>query len=104
MQHIVVYITAGSMEEARMLGKELVSRRLAACANIYPMNSIYWWNDELVEDKEVVLILKTTSERFDELKETVQSLHSYDLPCIIYWEIGGEENYLQWISDETGKL
>ena len=87
-----------------MLGKELVSRRLAACANIHPINSIYRWNGEMVEDNEVVVILKTTSERFDELKETIVSLHSYDLPCIISWEIAGENKYLQWISDETGQL
>ncbi|WP_135606060.1 divalent-cation tolerance protein CutA [Methanococcoides sp. NM1] len=104
MQHIIVYITAGSMDEARMLGKELVSRRLAACANIHPINSIYMWNDKMVEDNEVALILKTTSERFDALKETVVLLHSYDLPCIISWEVTGEKKYLQWISDETGKL
>jgi periplasmic divalent cation tolerance protein len=100
----MVYITTGSMDEAHMIGKELVSDRLAACANIHPINSIYWWDDELVEDSEVVLIVKTTSEKFGELKEKVTSLHSYDLPCIISWKIGGEENYLQWISDETGKL
>lgn len=104
MHHIIVYITAGSMEEARMIGKELVSGRLAACANIYPMNSIYWWNNELVEDDEVSLLVKTTTEKFEDLKEKVSSLHSYDLPCIISWEISGEDNYLQWISDETGKF
>ncbi len=87
-----------------MLGKELVSRRLAACANIHPINSIYRWNGEMVEDNEVVVILKTTSEMFDELKETIVSLHSYDLPCIISWGITGENKYLQWISDETGQL
>ncbi len=92
------------MDEARMLGKELVSRRLAACANIYPINSIYRWNDEMVEDNEVALMLKTTSERFEEIKETVVSLHSYELPCIISWEINGENKYLHWISDEIRKL
>ncbi|WP_440953469.1 divalent-cation tolerance protein CutA [Methanococcoides sp. FTZ1] len=100
----MVYITTGSLDEARMIGKELVSCRLAACANIHPINSIYWWDNEVVEDNEVVLILKTTSEKFVELKEMVKSLHSYDLPCIISWGISGEENYLQWVSDETGKL
>lgn len=100
----MVYITTGSMEEAHMIGKEVVSGRFAACANIYPMNSIYWWNNELVEDYEVVLLVKTTTERFEDLIEKVSSLHSYDLPCIISWEIVGEKNYLQWISDETGKF
>ncbi|AKB85806.1 divalent-cation tolerance protein CutA [Methanococcoides methylutens] len=104
MYHIMVYITAGSMDEARTIGRELVSGRFAACANIHPMSSIYWWNDELVEDDEVVLIVKTTGDKFEELKEKVSSLHSYDLPCIISWKITGEKNYLQWISDETGKL
>ncbi|NPE30383.1 divalent-cation tolerance protein CutA [Methanococcoides sp. SA1] len=104
MQHIMVYITVGSMDEARMLGKELVSRNLAACANIHCIDSVYRWDGKVVEDKEVVLLLKTISERFDELKKTVRSLHSYDLPCIVCWNISGDEDYLQWVSDETRKL
>ncbi|ABE52224.1 divalent-cation tolerance protein CutA [Methanococcoides burtonii] len=103
MQHIMVYITVENMDEAQMLGKELVSSNLAACANIHRIDSVYRWGCKIVEDKEVVLILKTISEMFDELKETVRSLHSYDLPCIC-WNISGDEDYLQWVSDETRKL
>jgi periplasmic divalent cation tolerance protein len=104
MQHIIVYITAGSMDEARMLGKELVSRNLAACANFHRIDSVYRWGGKVVEAQEVAVVLKTISERFDELKETVRSLHSYELPCIVCWEISGEGEYLQWISNETRKL
>lgn len=104
MQHIIVYITAGSMDEARMLGKELVSRNLAACANFHRIDSVYRWGGKVVEDQEVAVVLKTISERFDELKEMVRSLHSYELPCIVCWDISGEREYLQWISNETRKL
>lgn len=100
----MVYITVGNMDEARILGHELVSKRLAACANMHRIDSIYRWNGEVVDDQEVALVLKTTADRFSEIKETVISLHSYDLPCIVQWNISGDADYLQWVSDEVGKL
>ena len=55
-----IYITAGSNEEAGTIAKELVSKRLAACANIFEnVRSLYWWEGKIQEDKEVVLIAKT---------------------------------------------
>ena len=64
----LVYITAGSMDEARRIGRRLVSTRLAACINILgPMQSIYAWEGSLEETAEVVLIAKTEAKRLDEL-------------------------------------
>lgn len=98
-----VYITAGSTEEARTIGGEIVKEKLAACANIIPsMNSIYMWKDNLENDTETVLILKTRSELLEELTEKVKQLHSYELPCVIAFPIvGGNPDYIKWIHDET---
>ena len=99
----LVYMTAGNMEEARKIGKEIVSQRLAACVNIIDnMNSFYWWEGELQDDKEVIIIAKTREELVPELTQKVKSLHSYDCPCVVSIPlIDGNPDFLKWIADET---
>lgn len=96
-----VYMTAGSRDEAKKIGKELVSSRLAACVNILDnMKSFYRWDGEIQEDTEFVMIAKTTEERIPELIEKVQSIHSYDCPCIVRLPVlGGHQPYLDWIAE-----
>ena len=98
-----IYITTANMDEARTIGKELVSTRLAACVNIIDnMNSMYWWEGQLQDDKEVVLIAKTKESLVSEVIEKVGSIHSYDCPCIISLPIlDGHRPFLDWIAGET---
>ena len=104
MSHKLVYMTAGSENEARAIGNKLVASKLAACVNIIDgMRSIYRWDGKLQEDREVVLIAKTRAERLDELIDTVKRIHSYDCPCIVSLPIdGGNPAFLDWIPSETG--
>ena len=103
MKTSFIYITVGSIEEAGAIAKELVSKRLAACANIIDsMNSIYWWDGKIQEDKEVVLIAKTKESLVPALIEKTKSLHSYDCPCIVSLPItDGNKPFLEWIVEET---
>jgi len=103
MKANLIYITAGSMEEARTIAKELVSNRLAACANIIDnMNSLYWWNGEVQDEREVILIAKTVESLVPELIDTVKSMHSYECPCIVSLPImDGNPDFLEWIAQET---
>ena len=98
-----IYMTVGSKEEARKIGKELVTSRLAACVNILDnMNSFYMWEGEIQDDNEVVMIAKTTENRVPELVEKVKSLHSYDCPCIVSIPVsGGNLAFLEWIAEEV---
>jgi periplasmic divalent cation tolerance protein len=93
-------MTAGSLEEARRIGRELVSAKLAACVNILPqMQSICVWEGRLQEEAEAVLIAKTTAARVAELIAKVKSLHSYEVPCVVSLSV--EEGYapfLEWIA------
>jgi periplasmic divalent cation tolerance protein len=93
----VVYITAGSMENASEIARELIARRLAACVNMFPVFSVYRWNEQVEEENEIAMIVKTDSSRLDEIIETVKSLHTYDLPAIEFWEVKGEQEYLNWV-------
>ena len=101
-----VYITASSVDEARSIAKELVSSRVAACANIIDnINSIYWWEGELQDDKEAILILKTRDSLVPELIEKVKGIHSYDCPCIVSLPIlEGNKPFLDWVYNETKQL
>ena len=103
MKANLIYITAGSLDEARTIGKELVSNRLAASANIIDnMNSLYWWDGEVQDDREVILIAKTVEALVPELIDKVKSMHSYECPCIVSLPIiDGNPAFLEWIAKET---
>lgn len=103
MKIVLVYITAGSEEEAKKIARSLVISKLAACVNIISgMNSIYFWKGELQDDRELVLIAKTTEDRLVELTKHVKAIHSYDCPCIVGIPIqGGSEDFLNWIKDQV---
>lgn len=98
-----IYMTAGSREEARKIGKALVISRLAACVNILDnMNSLYMWQGKVQDDSEIVLIAKTTEDRVPQLIEKVKSLHSYECPCIVSIPVsGGNQAFLDWIAEEV---
>ena len=98
-----IYITVGSVEEARTIGNKLVSDRLAACVNIIDnVSSMYWWKGEIQDDKEVILIAKTKESLVPELVEKVRSMHSYSCPCIVSLPIlDGNKAFLNWVVEET---
>jgi len=100
--HCIVYVTA-PIDEARGLAHAVVSRRLAACANVIPkMESIYWWNGELETGNESVVIFKTRRSLASALTDVVKAEHSYDCPCVIVVPIeGGNPDFLAWIDAET---
>jgi periplasmic divalent cation tolerance protein len=98
-----VYITVRDEAEALVIGRTLVESRLAACVNVLPqMKSIYWWEGEIEQSSEVVLIAKTKQDLVDELIDRVKQLHSYTCPSIVSWPIhSGHQAYLDWIEKET---
>ena len=98
----IVYITTSNEEEALKIGNQIVKERLAACSNIISnMKSIYWWEGNLENDEEAILILKTVEEKVDEIIAKVKDIHSYDNPCIIAIPvIKASNSYLNWLKDE----
>jgi periplasmic divalent cation tolerance protein len=98
---IVVMVTAGKPGEARKIAKQLVESKLAACVNItQPVRSVYRWQGKLVEDKEFVLLVKTSRELFPAVRAQIAKLHSYTTPEIICLPIiDGSTDYLNWLAD-----
>jgi periplasmic divalent cation tolerance protein len=103
MDTCLIYMTAGSMEEAKKIGKTLVVERLAACVNLIDkMHSVYWWEGKVQEDDEVIMIAKTRNSLLPTLTEKVKSIHSYTVPCIVSVPItDGNRDFLAWIEKET---
>jgi len=100
---LVVFITVPSKEEGECIGKTLVEENLAACVNIIPhVESIFHWEGEMCQEGEMILIVKSTRENLESLTQRVKELHSYQVPEIIALPIvGGSEDYLKWLEQET---
>jgi len=102
-QYCILFITVGNEEEANIIARTLVEDSLAACVGMIPQKSIYSWKGKIVEDTEVLLIIKTKTDLFSPLKDVVLKAHSYEVPEIIRVNIEeGHQPYLQWI-EETVK-
>ncbi len=94
---IVVYITCKNAKEAKKIGKAMVEKKLAACANYFPVNSVYEWEGKLQEDNEFVLLLKTVDENFGKVREEVKKMHSYEVPCILKINVEANNEYGEWV-------
>ena len=102
MEYCSVYVIAATEEEARRIGRTLVEEKLAACANILPISSIYRWQGKIEEAAEAAMFLKTRSALVDKVIERVKALHSYQVPCIVSLPIEkGNPDYLKWIGEST---
>jgi len=79
-----------------------VEERLAACANIFPINSIFRWKDNIEDAEEFGIIIKTKTIKVRDVEKRVKQLHSYEVPCIVSFKIGsGSEEYLKWIGESV---
>jgi periplasmic divalent cation tolerance protein len=79
---IAVVTTVASHAEAQALAHALVQRRLAACAQISQIDSVYRWQGEVQQEAECRIVFKTTRERYAQLEQAIRELHSYELPAI----------------------
>ena len=98
---IFIYITCKDKKEAKNIGLTLLKKRLVACCNVFPIESFYHWQNKIISDKEVVLIVKTLEKNFKKIEKTVKQLHNYKIPCILKIPIGGaNKDFLNWLEKE----
>jgi len=101
---VLVYTTWPSIVEAERAGREIVSKRLAACVNILPgMVSHYWWQGKIERAEEAVMLVKTRASLADQVGAAVKELHSYETPAIMVLPVESlDPAYHQWIVAESG--
>jgi periplasmic divalent cation tolerance protein len=92
------------MKEAKLIASHLLKDRLIACANMFPITSMFWWDGEVTEESEVSMFCKAKKESFEEIKLKVTELHSYEVPCVVAlpW-YDSNEDYRDWVKGETTK-
>ena len=103
-KHIVVMVTVPSEEIGVQISSALLEHNLAACVNIVaPIRSLYTWEDKICDDEELLLIIKSRAELFENrLVPAIQAVHPYEVPEIIALPIlMGSKSYLDWIDEST---
>ena len=103
MSVLVVFCTCPDDATAEGIASALVKEQLAACVNRLPgISSTYRWKGEVCRDSECLLMIKTTRQRFDAVRERIASLHPYELPEVIAVDVAlGSDAYLDWIESQT---
>jgi periplasmic divalent cation tolerance protein len=106
MPSLIVFITAGSSEEAARIADALVEERLAACVNVIPgVQSVYRWREQVERASEWMLLAKTTEDVLPALTLRVKALHSYTVPEILAVPVhGGSDDYLAWLAGQVGEV
>jgi periplasmic divalent cation tolerance protein len=102
---IVVLCTCSSNDEARLIARALIEKRLAACVNLLPPAiSIYHWKGAVEEGEETLMIVKSARPLFEKLRAEIARLHSYEVPEIVALPIvDGSEPYLEWMDRELAR-
>jgi periplasmic divalent cation tolerance protein len=102
MKFSIVYSTTKGIAEARRIANSLIKERIAACINIFPIQSLYKWNGKLCNAKEYGMIIKTRQNLVQDAIKRIKSMHSYNVPCIISFSINkGNKEFLNWIAEEV---
>ncbi len=100
--YIVIFVTASSMKQAKLLSEQLIRNKLAACVNTVPVNSVFTWQAKVEKAREVLLIIKSRQRLFRKLERLIKRYHSYEVPEIIALPIiAGSKDYLDWIKKNT---
>ncbi len=94
---IVLYITCKDKEEAKKISKHLLEKKLIACSNIIPIESMYWWKGKIEECNEYAIIAKTKEENYGPAEQEIKKIHSYQIPCILKIKVGCNKEYGQWV-------
>ena len=97
----MVFVTVPDAETGRRLARVVVEAGLAACVNVLPgVESHYRWEGKLECGQEVLLLMKTTSDRLAELERKILAEHPYETPEFVVTKMdGGNERYLAWLRE-----
>ncbi len=98
-----IYITAKNKREAQKISRHLLDRKLIACANIFPIESMFFWKDKFVDEEEYAIIAKTGA-KFSRVAGEVKKIHSYETPCICKFNVEANKDFERWVKKVTDKV
>jgi periplasmic divalent cation tolerance protein len=100
---VVLYTTVSNNDAARRLAVALLEERLIACANVFPVWSMYHWEGQLQDENEIAILMKTHPEHVPALMARIPELHPYETPAIEVFSLSdAHPPFAAWIAEETG--
>lgn len=93
----ILYVTFDSETAADHMITQLIAERLIACGNKISASSVYLWEGTVCKENETAVLMKTSKEKLSETRSRIEELHSYEIPCIIDWEVSCNASYYLWI-------
>lgn len=102
MNITLFYTPFPSKEVAADVIKTLLAEKLIACGNVVTSDSIYMWLGQLTVENEYIAIMKTLPDKIESLTQRIASLHPYEVPAILHWQVEANESYCNWIKTELG--
>jgi periplasmic divalent cation tolerance protein len=103
-KYCTIITTTDNEENVELIIQALLQNELAACIQHFPIKSAYQWKGKVITSREIRLEIKTKVSLFTEIKETIERLHTYDVPEILMITIDDANyDYLRWINKETRK-
>ena len=101
-EYVIIITNYPDKDSAKCIARLLVEQRLAACAQMFPIESVYAWKEEIYNEQEVMLFIKSKGTLYDKIAKTIRENHSYEVPEIVQIPIvNGLPEYLRWIADNT---
>lgn len=100
---VLILTTVPSAALGEEIARALVTEHLAACVNIgAAMTSIYRWKENIEQETERQIVIKTTAARVKAVEQRIKELHSYELPeCLVLEAVGGSDAYVNWVAAES---
>lgn len=102
---IAIMTTVSSEDVALQIAQELLGNKLAVCINILPkVHSIYIWKGEIVDDHESMLVIKSRSDKFDEIEQVIKAISCYEVPEVLAFKIdNGANEFSEWIDENLSE-
>ena len=102
---LVVLVTLPP-DAAHNIARMLVEERIAGCVNVMgEVHSVYRWAGEVAQDREALLIIKTTGERYPDLEARIRQLHPYEIPEIVALPVDRAlPEFMSWLSESTSNV
>lgn len=102
LAYAMIMTACGSQENARLIAKSLVEQKLAACSQIFPIQSFFEWEGKVQESAELMVFCKIKSADYALVEAAIIQLHEYQVPEIVLVPINqGLPAYLDWIKSVT---
>lgn len=78
MKMVLLFLPCVNNKEAEKISQSLLEKHLIVCAKKTPVSSTFFWKGEIDKANEILLIMESVEENYEEIEKEVRKLHSYE--------------------------